>query len=77
MDQFKRRMDGGIKICLEIDKMEKDGKAASMKSIVEMMKKFNFEEDEVIDILFSLTRQGTLKKYHDVELNDDIYSISR
>ena len=77
MDQFKRSMDGGIKIALEIDRMEKAEELTTAEAIIKLMKKHGLEEDETKDILFSLSKQGTLILIHDDELDVDIYRISR
>jgi DNA replicative helicase MCM subunit Mcm2 (Cdc46/Mcm family) len=77
MDEFKRRMDGGIKLALEIDRMEKAEELTTIEAIIKLMKKHGLDEDETQDILFSLSKQGTLILIHDDELDVDIYRISR
>ena len=70
-------MDGGIKIALEIDKMEKAGTIVTTKSILHAMKQHTLEEDEILDILFSLTKQDMLIRTYDDDLEEDIFKISR
>ena len=52
MNQFRRRMDGGIKIALEIDRMEKTDKTVTIKAILKAMKELGNDEEESRDIPF-------------------------
>lgn len=76
-DQFEKRMNAGIKIVLVIDKIQKEGGNTSMDVIVSKMREHEIDEDMVRDLLFGLTRQGTLMTRYNKKLEVEVYEIVR